>query len=290
MEIMWRRLIVTLAALAQIGAGALPANPHTVTIHISDTVPLGNAHVFLGVAVLGHHVGRLEAGWLVKQAQPGILHIDWTKSGNWDGLTRDVEGPRDVSQAQLDAVVHTIEGFGFASSAIRAWRVPAPVGYDGFNEGDKVLMIGEILVDLGPLGTARDALDHLWPVVGKDDPFEKIPRTNVRYAAEFFLQPDCSALDASERGTAVAKANTLAASIARTQGTTATFASYELSSPSQLLCPQGREPHFYLASGATPFRLNDYAFEQPRNKHHHLHPCGAICATGDANAAERPAG
>lgn len=260
---MRQTLIVTFFVLALLGASDAPSSSHTIVIRISQRAQIANAHVFLGVAVLGHHVGWLDDGWLVKQAGPGILHIDWIKSGTWDGLRRTVQGPRDVSQAQLGAVVHTIESLGFAPSEIRAWRVPAPVGYDGFNEGDTVLTIGEILVDLGPMNAAPAALERWWKIIlSKDDPFDKIPLTNVRYSQEFFVQPDCDAVMAAAREDAIARSSAVASSIARDQKVAATFASYEFSPGEQLLCPQGREPNFMSANGGPPIRIYPGAFDE----------------------------
>lgn len=254
---MTRRLLVTAAALFLISAKGVTPDPRSVEIRISTPVHFNRAHVFLGIAVLGHHVGSLESGWLVKQATRGFLHIDWSRVGDWKGLVRTVQGPRDVSPQQLRAVVRAIEGLGFAPSAIRAWRVAAPVGFDGFHEGDTVLTIGEILVDLGSARQASTELAH-WTKVseGNHDPFEQIPRTNVRYAEPLYFSLDCAALKSQERAHSIIAANPLARLTGRYAGSATVFSNDTERLPERLLCPATRKPNFMNAEGVPPRLLS----------------------------------
>lgn len=258
---MIRRILATLAALLLIGAAAPVSNEHTIHVGVSQTLNLSAAHVFVGVAVLGPKVGRIERGWIVKQAREGFLHIDWTKGGNWNGLTRTEQGPRDVTQAQVQSVIYVIESLGYPASAIRSWRVAAPVGYDGFGDGDKVLTIGEILVDLGTADQARLALDRWWDAVEDDDkdPFEKLPHLNVRYASNLYFGPDCTAMEQQLRAGALAQSQTIA------QGDA--LADYQSSLPENVLCPADRQPNFYNVRGVPPIRIDDSDLSETRTAH-----------------------
>lgn len=258
---MKRRMIVTLATLLLIGTAPPAVNEHSMHIAVTHPMNLSAAHVFVGVAVLGPKVGQIERGWIVKKAHPGYLHIDWTRGGNWDGLKRTEEGPRDVTPAQVQSVIHVIESFGYPASAIRSWRVAAPVGYDGFGEGDKVLTIGEILVDLGTADNARLALDRWRDAVEDDDkdPFEKLPHVNVRYASNLYFGPDCTAMEQHLRADALAQSHTIAQNDV--------LADYQSSFPENILCPAVRQPNFYNVSGMPPNQLGDSDLSEALTAH-----------------------
>jgi hypothetical protein len=248
-----RRILATLFALFLIGTSPGNTNPHTVRFTVNYVEQLGSSHVFLGVAVLGNNVSRIDSGWLVKG--PGLANFDWRAWGKWDGLIRTEEGPHDVSETQLHAVVHAIERLGYAPAAIRAWRVAAPVGVDGFKENDKVLTIGEILIDLGTIDQSRSALARWWDAISKDNPFEKIPLVRVAYASTYY-QPDCAADEKAQRADALAQTYPLAGTIASVIGTPITLSDYGAYIPDMVLCPQNREPYFMrtgpLPSGSDP--------------------------------------
>ncbi len=249
------RMLVTLCAFLLLGSTTPQTNPHTVVARVERTYAFPGAHVVVGVAVLGHHVGSIDGGWLVKQNGPGLLHIDWSASGHWKGLTRTVQGPRDVSQRQLDAVLHTFERLGFPASTMRSWRVPAPVGYDGFNEGDKVLMIGQILIDLGTIDEAEPKLKRLSRIYDADNsPLDQIPRTNVRFSGQPFFGIDCNARTAFLQNEAMEEARIDAAAISSTVRTGLTAPKITIPHGQSVLCPVNRTPEFYRTSDV-PFRI-----------------------------------
>lgn len=256
---MLKRTLVAIAAAFLIGATAPSRDPHTLEIDLSATTPSDPPHIFLGIAVLGHHVSEISGGWLVKRkAAPFVSHFDWIKYGEWDGLTRSAVGPRDTSAAQLNEVIERIERLGYPQSAIRAWRVPAPVGYDDFNEGDKVLTIGEILVDLGPPAVAYAAFDRWWDIVaGKNDPFRDIPLTNVDYVDWIYIQPHCDRIVPTMHDLFMQRASTIASSIAQLARTTATLTTFASASPDNVLCPANIQPHFYR-TGGPPHSIHEY--------------------------------
>ena len=255
---MLRRILATLCALFCISASSSISNPHTVEVSTTRTLRFESSHVFLGVAVLGHHVSKISSGWLIKQKGGGFLHIDWSSFGNWKGLTRSEEGPRDVSHRQMDEVIHAIERLGYPRTAIRAWRVPAPVGFDDFHDGDKVLTIGEIMVDLGTLDQARNALDRWWDVISKDDdPFDQIPLTNVRYSIRLFFQPNCANLTQALHTQARTETAPIAKFLAASVRTTTTLSDYDLGAPSNTLCPKNSQPNFYNVSGVPERKIYD---------------------------------
>ncbi|MHB8463180.1 MAG: hypothetical protein ACYDA1_11090, partial [Vulcanimicrobiaceae bacterium] len=256
---MMHRMLVTLCAFLLLGNTAAQINPHTVVARVEATYAFPDAHVVVGVAVLGHHVGSIDGGWLVKRKGLGILHIDWSRYGDWKGLTRTEQGPRDVSQGQLDAVLHTFERLGFPASTMRSWRVPAPVGYDGFNEGDKVLMIGQILIDLGTIDEAEPKLKKLSTIYDADNsPLDKIPRTNVRFFGQPFFEIDCNARAVFLQNEATKEARVDAAAISSTLRTGLAAPVITIAHGQSILCPVNRKPEFSNTANV-PFRIrNDF--------------------------------
>lgn len=248
---MIRRILVTLCvSLLLTGANAQPSNPHVIRISATYDTAFPSPHVLLGIAVLGHNVGRLERGWIVKQKGEGYLHIDWTRSGDWTGLTKSVEGPRDLSQPQLDAVVGGIVQLGVPAASITSWRVAAPVGYDGFQEGDKVLMIGEILIDLGTVEQANATLPKLYDAIVTKDALDHFPHTNVRPVEYPYYLLDCNALRIGITTQARADADRVLSAIEASAHVAATFQAASAATPNAVLCSRDARPNFYNVSGA----------------------------------------
>ncbi len=259
---MIQRLFVTLSTLLLLASTAPIANPRTVSVTVSRTYAFPNAHVFLGIAVLGHHVGYIDGGYLIKKNTTGWLHIDWNRYGDWTNLRRTQQGPRDVSQEQLDAVLRTLVQMGFPASSMRSWRRAAPVGYDGFREGDSVLTIGQIMVDLGTVDDAEAKLEKLQNVAfGDHSPLDQIPNTNVDFYPMPFFGVDCADRDAYLQSEAISDARVVAATIAQRTHATLSAPSVTVPDGSAVLCPADHRPQFYR-TGELPDRLHDQLSER----------------------------
>ncbi len=262
---MIRHTFVTLCAILLLTGVSQPSNPHVISVSAQYDTPYPSPHVMLGIAVLGHNVGKIERGWLVKQKGEGFLHIDWSRGGDWTGLKRTEEGPRDLSQAQLDAVVGGIVRLGIPPTSIRSWRVAAPVGYDGFGEGDKVLMIGEILIDLGTPQQANATLPKLYDAVVEKDALDHFPRTNVRPVEQLYFMPDCSAMrDALAKQARIDADRAVSKIVAQTHVVAKFLQSY-VSTPYNVLCSQEEQPNFYNAGVTFPSSVSSDDFTPVQN-------------------------
>jgi hypothetical protein len=257
----WLSAAAILFALVGAAAPQTPtSNAPGLTIRAGEWVPLQEADVYLPIVVLGHHVARMECGHLML-LRSGFVHIDWNRCAAVSGLPPGPPNASDATPAQIDEVVRIVRSLGFSASAIRSWTAIAPIGYDGFDTGAKTLRIGVVLVDVGPLATARQMLAKFDSANGPDV-FDKAS-ANVAYDRQLYLGPDCDTLFSQERAALIEKASEQARTLAAASGRRAAFAGMDEHHADDLLCPPALEPQIvstdYSPPGLEDSKLFDLA-------------------------------
>lgn len=216
-----QRLALLLFASSALLAAAPSAAPHVATFPVSASVPANNPDYYLGIAVLGHHVARVENHYLIKPPPGSSLHIDWSGRGpSWTTFTPGPQSEYDVSQKQLDAAARAVVALGVPPAAVHARMATAPVGFDNDHTNDKTLQVGVIMVDLGPYPQAAEMwkkFDRRGPLTTFDE-FETRNHVNMPFIQQYFFGADCADFAKGGHDALVATAEQQARSIAAASG------------------------------------------------------------------------
>lgn len=235
-----QRLIFMLAVSSALLAVAPTAAPNVATFPVSATVLSENPDYYLGIAVLGHHVARVENHYLIKPPPGSMLHIDWSGRGpSWTTFTPGPESEYDVSPKQLEAAVGAVEALGVPAAAIHARMATAPVGYDNDHANTRTLQVGQILVDLGPYAQAV----QMWKKFDRPgsqttfDEFETKNHVNMPFIQQIFFGTDCAGLAKRGHDALVANAEQQAHAITSASGINLSIIDIAQHSNETPLCP-----------------------------------------------------